>query len=127
MAPEEMFRGMESPALPDDLRGRVFSAVRGAMPSPKPTLVDGLWGSRRLRFAWAGLVLALLAGHASLSLEAWSVRAPEAAPAASLTDLGFAEGSLPPTLARRVQNNSPRQRHPRLIDLWLDATLIAWL
>jgi hypothetical protein len=127
MTPEELFRGMESPALPDDLRGRVFSAVREAMPSPAPAVVDGLWGSRRLRFAWAGLVLALLAGHASLSFEAWSVRAPQAAPAASLTDLGLAEGSLPPTLARRLQNSSPRPRRLRLVDVWLDSTLTAWL
>jgi hypothetical protein len=127
MTPEELFRGMESPALPDDLRGRVFSAVGEAMPSPKPTLVDGPWGSRRLRFAWAGLVLALLAGHASLSFEAWSVPAPEAAPAASLTDLGLTEGLLPPSLARRVQSSPPRQRHVRLIDVWLDSTLTAWM
>jgi hypothetical protein len=127
MTPEELFREMESPALPDDLRGRVFSAVREAIPSPQPTLVDGRWGSRRVRFAWAGLVLALLAGHASLSFEAWPVRGREAAPAASLTDLGLTEGLLPPSLARRVQSSAPRHRHLRLIDVWLDSTLTAWM
>jgi hypothetical protein len=125
MTPEELFRGMESPALPDDLRGRVFSAVGEAMPSPTPTVLDRLWGSRRLRFAWAGLVLALLAGHASLSFEGWPVPLP--APTTSLTDLGLAEGLLPPSLARRVQSSPPRQRHVRLIDVWLDSTLTAWM
>jgi hypothetical protein len=81
-----------------------------------------------LRFAWTILVLALLVGHVSLSFETGAVGSPAAvAPVALETDLGFAEGSLPPTMAHRLQNSSPLKRGPRLLDVWLDSTLTPWL
>ncbi|HEY6553139.1 MAG TPA: hypothetical protein VI669_07270, partial [Vicinamibacteria bacterium] len=117
MIPEDLFRGLEPPALPGSLRGRVLTLAREATPSPAPTLVDALWVNRRWRAAWTVLVLALVVGHASLSFEARLIRSPAAvAPAAPVMDLGLVDGSLPPTLARRLQNASPRPRRLRLID-----------
>jgi hypothetical protein len=95
---------MTPPAPSASLRRRILSLAKEVSPEPDPSLVDRVWGSRALRLAWAGLVVALLLGHAALSPEA-----PAAAPLQG-------RAGAPAT-----------DRHPRLIDVWLDPTLAVWM
>ena len=104
MTPEDLLRGMIPPAPSESLRRRILSLAHEVSPEPNPSLVDRVWQSRALRLAWAGLVAALLLAHAALSPEA---------PAA------------PPLQGRFVAPDT--DRHPRLIDVWLDPTLAVWM
>jgi hypothetical protein len=128
VTPEDLLRGMTPPAPSAFLRRCILSRAKEVSPEPDPSLVDRIWGSRPLRLAWASLVAVLLLGHAALS-----PAAPPAAPrlrgrfVAPATDLGFDEALLPKLLARRALRSGPRDRHPRLIDVWLDPTLAVWM
>lgn len=56
------------PPVPSiELRERVLAAARVVAPRPERGLVDRAWESRGVRWAWALLVSALLAGHAVVS------------------------------------------------------------
>jgi hypothetical protein len=69
------------------------------------------------------LVVALLLGHAALSLgdTPRSSRAGATVVAPS-TELGLEPGMLPPVEFRRLERIDSRDRHPRLVDVWLDPT-----
>ena len=64
MSPNEMDRllaALERPSVPEGLRARALATARTARAAgaERQRLEDRLWGSRALRLAWAGAVVAL--------------------------------------------------------------------
>jgi hypothetical protein len=73
------------PRTPPALRSPVLEAARRALAERaiEPGVWEQLWGSRALRLGWAASCVALVAGHAALSL--WPSPAPAVPPRAILT------------------------------------------
>ena len=122
MTPEDLLRGMAPPALPASLRNRILSAARHAKPLD-PILVDRVWASRPLWLGWAGLVVALLLGHAFVSLEGPSLPMTRGGPPAVWAiDLGLDEAALPPLHSGRLPRRTRGRPIPALVEVWLDPT-----
>jgi hypothetical protein len=120
MTPEDFLRGMEPPPVPASLRERVLAEARHATPLDTG-LVDRLWTNRPLWLGWAGVVLALLAGHASLSLGGSSPPLTAGKdPGEPAMDLGLPEAALPPLQAHQARRSMLGGERPRLIDVWLE-------
>lgn len=68
---DDPLRGLRPPPPPVALRTATLAAAElaraaGAPPPVRPALIDRLWESRPLRWAWLAAVAALLAGHLAL-------------------------------------------------------------
>ena len=124
MRPEDLFAGFSSPPPPASLRDRVLFQARTTRPEPEPRALDRFWSSRALRTGWAALVLALLLGHAALSLGGPnSPTAGRGDPAVRAADLGLDEGVLPSLPSRRLRQPANPRPLSTLIEVWLDPTL----
>lgn len=68
----EMLRSFERPTPPPALEARTLAAAGLALrAAPESDLWERVWSSRPLRLLWATTLLALLAGHAAVSLREW--------------------------------------------------------
>ena len=68
---ERLFRGLEPPPPPDELRDRALRAARNASIADhgeKPGIWSRVWTHRGLRMAWATAVLALAIAHVAISV-----------------------------------------------------------
>jgi hypothetical protein len=66
-----LLHGLERPAPPPELETRTLAAAGAALRvSREADVWERVWSSRPLRLVWATSLLALLAGHAALSLRA---------------------------------------------------------
>jgi len=70
------FSGMRPPTLPADFQQRLLSRARAAAVN-QPPLVDRLWQDRRLRWAWAAMVVLLLGVHLLLVAEMTEAAGPK--------------------------------------------------
>lgn len=104
----DLFTGLGRPKLPPGLKPRILTRARSAARS-RPPLTDLLWESRRLRWAWAAMVVLLFAAQLILAAPLISPPGGPADPPAG--PLAAAEPDLAPFLARhriRDSEESPR-------------------
>jgi hypothetical protein len=109
------FSGLESPAPPPALRGRVLMLAREELARAEaPDVWTRIWESRPLRAAWAAATLLLVAAHVAVTVRpparGGRAPAPVAAPASdSASELAAVAGLSPlkEELLPRLEASTP--------------------
>ena len=97
------FAGMRRPELPGGLKHRMLARARREAVTRR-SLVDRLWESQRLRWAWAASCVALLAVQLMLAAPGTTATGPAAR---GVTPIGTSEPDFEPFLARHPMRETP--------------------
>jgi hypothetical protein len=121
---DDWLEGARPPAPSAALRERVLAAARAASPrsTRKAGVVDRVWESRGVRWAWVFLVSALLLGHVVVSRRSGPGLPVASAPRRSTREIGSDEEALSAYEAPWLRPHAHASRL-RVIDVMFDPSV----